>query len=419
MQVVYERCCGLDVHQKTVVACRLLSQQQGTVAKEIRTFRTTTPGLRELDHWLAEGQVKQVALESTGIYWRPIFNLLEERYEILLVNAQHMHAIPGHKTDVKDSEWIADLLRHGLLKASFIPPKPIRELRELVRTHTHLMQERNRHINRIHKVLETATIKLGSVVSDVVGKSAREMREALIAGESDPLKLAKLARGRMRPKIALLQQALQGHLEPHHRFLLSQTLAHLDVLQQRVEQLEQEVEARLSPFEKSLALLMTIPGISRRSATITLSEIGTDRGAFLSAAHLASWVGICPGSHLSAGKRRNGKPTKGNNYLRSVLTQIAWVLTRMSNNYLSAQFHHLRPRLGEKQAVVAVAHSVLVIVYQVLAKGKPYQDLGPDYFRRQDQEQQARRFVRQLEALVHTYPLAHWCDLTGQTRVAV
>jgi transposase len=395
MQVMYERCCGLDVHQKTVVGCRLLTQQKGTIEKEIRTFATTTRGLRELDHWLAEGQVKQVALESTGIYWRPIFNLLEGRYEIVLVNAQHMHAIPGHKTDVKDSEWIADLLRHGLLKASFIPPKPIREVRELVRTHTHLMQERNRHINRIHKILETANIKLGSVVSDIVGKSARQMLEALIAGESDPLQLAQLARGRMRPKIALLQQALQGHLEPHHRFLLSQTLAHLDVLQQRVEQLEQEVEKRLSPFEKSLALLMSIPGIARRSATIILSEIGTDMAAFPSAAHLASWVGICPGSHLSAGKRRNGKPTKGNNYLRSVLTQIAWVLTRMSNNYLSAQFHHLRPRLGEKKAVVAVAHSVLVIVSHVLAKGEPYQDLGPDYFRRQDKEQQARRFVRQ------------------------
>jgi transposase len=406
MQIVYERCCGLDVHQKTVVGCRLLSQPKGSIEKSIRIFATTTSGLMELDRWLAEGQVEQVALESTGIYWRPIFNLLEERYEILLVNAQHMHAIPGHKTDVKDSEWIADLLRHGLLKASFIPPKPIRELRELVRTHTHLMHERNRHINRIHKILETANIKLGSAVSDVVGKSARQMLEALIAGESDPLRLAKLARGRMRPKIALLQQALQGHLEPHHRFLLSQTLAQLDVLEQRVGQLEQEVAERLSPFEKSLALLMTIPGIARRSATIILSEIGTDMAAFPSPAHLASWVGICPGSHLSAGKRRNGKPTKGNRYLRSVLTQIAWVLTRMRNNYLSAQFHHLRPRLGEKKAVVAVAHSVLVIIYHVLAKGEPYQDLGPDYFHKQDKEQQARRFVRQLETLGYRVELA-------------
>jgi len=207
-----------------------------------------------------------------------------------------MHAIPGHKTDIKDSEWIADLLRHGLLKASFIPPKPIRELRDLVRTHTHLMQERNRHMNRIHKILETANIKLSSVVTDIVGKSARQMLEALIAGESDPAQLAKLARGRMRPKIAQLQQALQGHLEPHHRFLLRETLAHLDFLQLRVGQLEQEVAERLSPFEKSLALLMTIPGISRRSATILISELGTDMTAFPSAAHLASWVGLCPGS---------------------------------------------------------------------------------------------------------------------------
>src|SRR5258708_22809895 len=333
---------------------------------------------------------------STGIYWRPIFNLLEGRYEILLVNAQHMHAIHGHKTDIKDSEWIADLLRHGLLKASFIPPKPIRELRDLVRTHTQLMQERNRHINRIHKILETANIKLSSVVTDIVGKSARRMLEALIEGESDPVELAQLARGRMSTKIALLPQALQGHLEPHHRFLLRETLAHLDFLQQRVGQLEQEVAERLSPFEKSLALLMTIPGISRRSATILISELGTDMTAFPSAAHLASWVGLCPGSHLSAGKRRNGKPTKANRYLRSVLTQIAWILTRISDNYRSPQFHHLRPRLGEQKAVVAVAHSVLVIVYHLLAKEEPYQDIGPDYFPRQDKEQQARRVVHQL-----------------------
>ncbi len=413
MQVVYERCCGLDVHQKTVVGCRLLSQQKGTVEKSLRTFATTISGLMELDSWLAEGQVKQVALESTGIYWRPVFNLLEGRYEILLVNAQHMHAIPGHKTDIKDSEWIADLLRHGLLKASFIPPKPIRELRDLVRTQTHLIQERSRHINRIHKILETANIKLSSVVTDILGKSARQMLEALIAGEYDPVSLAKLARGRMRPKIALLQQALQGRIEPHHRFLLKETLAHLDFLQQRVGQLEQEVAERVSPFEKSITLLMTIPGISRRSATIILSELGTDMAAFKSAAHLASWVGLCPGSHLSAGKRRSGKPTKGNPYLRSVLTQVAWVLTRMSDNYLSAQFRHLKPRLGAKKAVVAVAHSVLVVIYHVLAKAEPYQDLGADYFHRQDKEQQARRMVRQLETLGYHVELAPQEEVTS------
>ncbi len=232
----------------------------------------------------------------TGISWRPIFHLLEGRYEIVLVNAQHMHAIAGHKTDMKESEWIADLLRHGFLKASFIPPKPIRELRDLVRAHTHLMQERNRHMNRIHKILETANIKLSSVVTDILGKSAKQMLEALIEGESDPVSLAKLARGRMRPKMALLQQALQGRFEPHHRFLLKETLAHLDFLQLRVGQLEQEVTERLSPFEKSLTLLMTIPGISRRSAPILISELGTDMTAFPSAAHLASWVGLCPGS---------------------------------------------------------------------------------------------------------------------------
>lgn len=303
-------------------------------------------------------------------------------------------------------------MRHGLLKASFIPPKPIRELRDLVRTHTHLVQERSRHINRIHKILETANIKLGSVVSDVLGKSARLMLEALIAGNNNPQELAKLARGRMRPKIALLQQALQGQLEAHHRFLLSQTLAQIDFLQQRVGLLEQEITTRLAPFEKSLALLMTIPGVSRRCATILLSELGTDMVAFPSSSHLASWVGLCPGSHLSAGKRRSGKPTKGNPYLRSALTQVAWVLTRMGGNYLSAQFHHLKPRLGAKKAVIAVAHSVLVIVYHVLAKGEPYQDLGPDYFRKQDKEQQARRFVRQLETLGYRVELAPQEEVT-------
>ena len=293
-----------------------------------------------------------------------------------MVNAQHMHAIPGHTTDIKDSEWIADLLRHGLLKASF-------------------------------------NIKLSSVVTDILGKSARQMLEALIAGEYDPLSLAKLARGRMRPKIALLQQALQGRLEPHHRFLLKETLAHLDFLQQRVGQLEQEVAERLSPVEKSLTLLMTIPGISRRSATILLSELGTDMAAFQSAAHLASWVGLCPGSHRSAGKRRSGKPTTGNPYRRSVLTQVAWVLTRMSDTYLSAQFRHLKPRLGAKKAVVAVAHSVLVVIYHVLAKAEPYQDLGADYFHRQDKQQQARRMVRQLETLGYHVELAPQEEVTS------
>src|SRR6266516_4061700 len=412
MRVLYARCAGLDVHKAIIVACVLLSASSAKTSKQVRTFATTTAGLQELAAWLASQGVSHVAMESTGIYWRPVFNLLEGRFEVILVNAQHMKAVPGHKTDIKDSEWIADLLRHGLLSASFIPPKPIRDLRDLLRSHTQLMQERNRHINRIHKILETANIKLGSVVSDVVGKSARQMLEALIAGESDSVELAKLARGRMRPKIALLQQALQGHVEPHHRFLLKETLAHLDFLQQRVGQLEQEVTERLSPFEESIALLMTIPAISRRSATILLSELGTDMAAFPSAAHLASWVGLCPGSHLSAGKRRSGKPTKGNTYLRSVLTQIAWILTRMRDNYLSAQFHHLRPRLGSKKAVIAVAHSVLVIVYHVLAKAEPYQELGADYFRKQDKEQQARRFVRQLETLGYCVELASQEEVT-------
>jgi transposase len=287
MQVLYDRCCGLDVHQQTVVACRLITSPTGRVDKQIRTFSTMTRGLLELARWLQEEQVSHAALESTGVFWWPVFNVLEGQVEVLVVNAQHAKQVPGRKTDVKDSQWLADLLRHGLLQASFILPKALRALRDLMRARTNLIQERSRQINRVQKVLETANVKLSSVVSDILGKSARQMIEAMLAGATDPTALAQLARSRLRSKIPQLSLALEGHLEEHHIRLLRQWLAQIDFLPTQIAELEQEVEARLPPFEKSLDLLITIPGISRTAATIILSEIGDDMNCFPSAAHLA------------------------------------------------------------------------------------------------------------------------------------
>jgi transposase len=399
MQVLYTRCCGLDVHKETVVACRLLTCPNGRLDKQLRTFSTMTRGLLELKQWLQEEQVSHVAMEATGVFWWPIFNVLEGQVEMLVVNAHHAKQVPGRKTDAKDSEWLADLLRHGLLQASFIPPKAIRELRDLMRARSNLVQERSRQINRVQKVLETANIKLAAVVTDILGKSSRQMIEALLDGQTDPTALARLARSRLRTKIPQLSLALEGHLDDHHILLLRQLLAQIDFLTAQMLSLEQAVEARLPPFQESLNLLITIPAISRTSAIIILSEIGENMSLFPSAAHLASWAGVCPGNAISAGKRKSGKPTKGNKALRAVLCEIAWVISHMRGNYLSAQYRRLQRRLGPKQAALAVAHSVLVIIYHVLRDREPYHDLGADYFHQLDQERLVHRSVRQLQAL--------------------
>jgi transposase len=399
MQVIHQRCCGLDIHKKTIVACVLITAQEGTVQKQTRSFSTMTTGLLTLVDWLDSWQITHVAMESTGIYWRAAFNLLEEDHTVLLINAQHLKTVPGHKTDVKDAEWIADLLRHGLLKPSFIPPAPIRALRELTRYRKSLVQERTQEVNRLHKVLETANIKLASVATDVLGKSGRDMLEALVQGTTNVEVLADLARGTLRKKIPQLQAALEGHLQAHQRLMLRYLLAHIDFLEATLAHLQQAVEDQLRPFEEAMELVQSIPGIQATAAATILAEIGVDMSRFPSHKHLASWAGVCPGNKQSGGKRLNSKTTKGNPHLRAVLAEVVWAIARTKQNYLSAQFHRLARRLGKKKAVVAISHSVLVIIYHVLQTKKPYVDLGADYFEKLDTTRLQQHHIRRLEQL--------------------
>ena len=406
MQVVHARCCGLDVHKKTVVACTLLTSSDGSVEKHTRTFSPMTKDLLALADWLDTLEVSQVAMESTGVFWRPVFNLLEEGRSVMVVNAQHMRAVPGHKTDVKDSEWLADLLRHGLLKASFIPPQPIRQLRELTRYRKTLVQERAQEVNRLQKVLELANVKLSAVATDILGKSGRSILAALLEGERDQQVLAELARGRMRSKRAQLQDALTGRLQPHHLVLLERMLEHVDFIDASLAQLQQAIDTCLAPFEEALELVQTIPGVQAKAASTIVAEIGVDMTRFPSAKHLASWAGVCPGNKESGGKRLSGKTTNGNTYLRAVLTEVVWVVSRMKDNYLAAQYHRLARRLGKKKAAVAVAHSILVMVYHILRTHKPYTELGAHYFDQLDAERVQQHHVHRLEQLGYTVTLS-------------
>ena len=399
MDVAYPRCCGLDIHKKTVVACLITSEGTSKPNIGIRTFSTMTFDLLALADWLSEAQCSHVAMESTGIYWRPIYNLLEGHFELLLVNAQHIKTVPGRKTDVRDAQWIAELLRHGLLRGSFIPPKPQRELRALTRQRSNLVQERARVINRLQDVLEDANIKLASVVTDIRGVSARSMLEAMVAGVRDEKALAALARGRMRPKRAQLELALQGRFSSHHRFLLSEHLAHIDYLDEAVERMGTEIEKRLQADQEAIELLDSIPGVSQRTAEILIAEIGTDMSRFPSAKHLASWAGMCPGNRESGGKRLSGRTRKGSRWLRQVLVEVAHVAAKTKNTYLAAQYRRIAARRGKKRALIAVGHSVLVIAYKILVTGRPYTDLGADYFDKHDQQRVERRLVRRLEGL--------------------
>jgi transposase len=399
MEVVYERCCGLDVHKETVVACVVVpGTNQQHPHTEIRTFKTMTADLLELSAWLTTQGVSHVALESTGVYWKAPWNVLESSFTLLLVNAQHMKQVPGRKTDVRDSEWIADLLRHGLLKASFVPALPQRELRELTRYRTTLIRERAAERNRIHKTLEGAGIKLGSVATDVLGLSGRLMLAALVDGTTDAETLADLAKGSLRTKLPQLQRALTGHVGEHQRFLLAHQLAHLDGLDELIDQVGQEVTERLGPFQAKVERLDAVSGIGRRTAEIVLAEIGTDVARFPSAAHLASWAGLCPGNNASAGKRKSGKTTKGNVWLRSALIEAAQAASRTKDTYLASQYHHLVTRRGKKKAIVAVAHSLLRIVWHLLDHDCEYVDLGPRYLEDRDREQIQRSLIRRLEA---------------------
>src|SRR5207248_2076406 len=352
MQVLFPRCCGLDVHKKNLVACVLVPGADGKAARFLRTFGTMTADLLGLTDWLLAYGVTHVAMESTGVYWKPVYNLLEAQFTLLLVNAQHIKQVPGRKTDVKDCEWIADLLRHGLLRPSFVPDRPQRDLRELTRYRTTLIQARSAEVNRLQKTLEGANIKLAAVASSIVGKSAREMLNALVAGATDPTALAQLARGRLREKLPQLEQALQGHFAAHQQFLVAQHLAHLDYLDEVIERLSLEIGERLRPFDEMLGQLETIPGVGRRAAEIVVAEMGTDLSRFPSVGHLAAWAGVAPGNNESAGKRRSGKTRKGNPHLRTLLVETGQAAGRTKDTYLAAQYRRLAARRGQRRAAM-------------------------------------------------------------------
>lgn len=398
MEVQYEICCGLDVHKKSVAACVRRPGPKGR-ASEVRTFGTTTRALLELSAWLTRAGCTHVAMESTGVYWRPVHNLLEGSFELLLVNARHVKAVPGRKTDVKDCEWLAQLLEHGLLRGSFVPTAPIRELRELTRYRRQLVQEHSREVNRVQKVLETANIKLGDVATDVLGASGRDMLEALIAGERDPDKLADLARGKLRRKHDALREALLGRLTQHHAFMLRGLLDHIAFLEGQIETFDRHIAEKTRPFAAALSRLDGIVGVGLRSAEQILAELGPDMSHFPTAAHAASWTGICPGNHQSAGKRLSGRTRKGNRWLRATLIECARGAVRKRASYLAAQYHHIARRRGDKRAIVAVAHTILVAAWHLLRHEIEYQDLGPDHFDHLNRDRLARYHQRRLAEL--------------------
>jgi transposase len=379
MEILYQCCAGLDVHKKTVVACIRSLGTDGQSHDMVRTFGTMTAELLELADWLAAHAVVHVAMESTGVYWKPVYYLLEDRFQLLLVNAQHIKQVPGRKTDVKDCQWIAQLLQHGLLRASFVPPPAIRELRDLTRQRSQLVGERASVSNRIQKVLEDANIKLASVASEVLGVSGRAMIAALIAGETEPDRLADLARRRLRGKIPQLRQALKGRVTEHHRFMLRTFMDHVRHLDDLVERLDHRIEEAMSPFAQAVERLVTIPGINRRAAEMIVAEIGTDMTRFPSAGHLSSWAGMCSGNHQSAGKRQSGRTTQGDRWLRQALVQAAWAASHTKGTFLSATYHRWAKRMGKKRALVALGHKILVLIYELLKDQTTYQErLVPD-----------------------------------------
>lgn len=399
MEILHARCAGIDVHKKVVVVTILITKPNGQLQKETRSFETMTTSLLGLSDWLLENGVPHVAMESTGEYWKPIYNILEENFEVLLVNAQHIKTVPGRKTDVKDSEWIAELLRFGLLKASFIPPKGQRELRELTRFRSTFIKERATLINRLQKSLESANIKLASVVTNIAGVSGKAILQAIIEGNATPETMAELAKGRLKAKRELLEQALVGRVQPHHRFILQELLSQIDSLDETIEHFDGEIQEYCRPFETAVQEFDTIPGIARSTAEVIIAEIGVNMDRFASADHLASWAGVAPGNHESAGKRLSGRTTKGNQALMSALTQAAWAASHTKKTYLSAQYHRIASRRGRKKAIVAVAHSILIIAYHLIKNNQTYQDLGSNYFDQRNSVVTAKRMVRRLEQL--------------------
>jgi transposase len=406
MEVLYPRCCGLDVHKNTVVAClRLASGARATT--EVRTFDTTTASLLTLSQWLTENGCTHVAMEATGVYWKPIWSILSDgEFELLLANAAHVKNVPGRKTDVNDATWLAELLAHGLIRASFVPDPPTQELRTLLRTRKQLVRERTRHVQRVQRTLEEANIKLDSAITDVMGKTGRAMIAAIIAGESNPTKLAALADPRVKSSQQDLRQALHGRVRKHHRFLLRLHLQQIDALDAAIAQIDREVDANLVSFRTAIELLTSIPGVALLAAQIIVSEIGMDMTRFATDGHLISWAGLCPRNDESAGKRRSTRLRKGAPWLKTTLIQCACAAIRKKGSYLQAQFHRLRARRGAKKAICAVAASILTAVYHMLHDGTSYHDLGPDHFHRASKQKQTQGLVKRLTDLGYAVTLA-------------
>jgi transposase len=408
MEIVFTHCAGLDVHKKFLIACLLIRDAQGTMHKQVRRFSTMTQDLERLRAWLLAAECTHVVMESTGVYWQPVYNILEGHLEVWLVNAQHVKYVPGRKTDLKDAEWLAQLMQRGLLRPSFIPPRQQRELREVVRYRQQLIQERTRAANRLQKVLEDANLKLTCVASDVQGVSAQAILRTLLAGQEDPAQLAQLARGQLQKKQAALAQALDGRVRPHHRFMLAQLLSHLDFLDDQVWKLERQIEARLKQlpgFAKAVERLDTIPGVGRQTAILIVAEVGIDMTRFPSAKHLTAWAGLAPGQNETGGKQRAAATRKGNRYLRWGLTQAGQAAGRTKDTYLHALYHRLAARRGKPRATLAVGRTILEMAYYLLTRETTYTDLGADYFDRQDREHATQRMVHRLEALGYTVTL--------------
>ena len=405
METIVERCAGLDVHKAQVTACVRVPGPGRTFTEHVSEFATTVQGLLTLRDWLSAHGVSQVAMEATGVYWKPVWAVLEDDLDCLLVNARHVKNVPGRKTDVADACWLARLLAAGLLAPSFVPPKPIRALRNLTRYRTAQISERQREANRLHKILEDTGIKLDCVATDILGVSGRAMLEALCRGTTDPAVLADLARGRLRAKLPALREALEGRFGPEHALIVGHILAHLDFLDATIAALGEAVEEQLRPFAPQVRLLCTIPGVGQRTAEVLVAEIGLEMAQFGSAARLASWAGLCPGNDQSAGRRRSGRTRKGSKWLRRALIEAALAASRTKDTYLAAQYRRLKPRRGHHRAVVALAHSILVAAFHMLSTGEVYRELGGDFFQARSPEAHVRRLVRQLEALGHQVTL--------------
>jgi transposase len=406
MEVLHPRCCGLDVHKATVVACvRLVID--GKAVKETRTFATTTASLLALSEWLTETKCTHVAMEATGVYWKPVWHILSDGdVELVLANAAHIKNVPGRKTDVKDADWISDLLAHGLIRASFVPDTQTQGMRTLLRTRKQLAREKASHTQRIQKTLEDANIKLDSVITDIIGLSGRKMIEALIAGEKDPVKLARLADPRVKASQETLREALHGRVNKQHRFLLRLHLDQIGTLDAAIAKVDREVEASIAPFRTAVEQVSSAPGVKDLSAWVIVSEIGTDMSRFATDAHLISWACLCPRNDESAGKRRSTRIRKGSPWLKTTLVQCAWSATRVKDSYLNAQFHRIKARRGPKKAILAVAASILTAVYHMLKDGTFYQDLGPNHFDPRTKERQKNRLIKRLADLGYVVELA-------------